>query len=153
MTKTQIAAELATLGVVLTASQIKKTSLADLQAQLDAAQKPKAERKPRALKPHTYCQPTDDAQKVVPVREGSKKHALFTALLDGATLEELQEATGWTRATVQSSFSYDAKNSGFGVERREDGRYYLLLPSGMTGLPVITEELDRAAALVAACRS
>lgn len=139
----------ARLATPLTASALKKIAKADLVAMVAAQEKP---RKPRVLGAHTYCLPTDDAQRVVPVREGSKKHALFAALLKGATLEELQEATGWTRATVQSSFGYDVKNSGFGVKRTEDGTYWLLMPAALAALPVITADVNRAAALSAACR-
>jgi hypothetical protein len=92
------------------------------------AQKPRAERRPRALAPRVMVEPTDD---VKAVKEGSKKHLLLAALVNGATLEELMAATGWNRATVQSSFKIDVASTGFGVERREDGRYYLLFPAGV----------------------
>lgn len=142
----------ARLAEPLNASALKKMPKADLVALVAKQEKPKAARKPRVLGAHTYCLPVDDAQKVVPVREGSKKHALFSALLKGATMEELQEATGWQRSVVQSSFGYDVPKSGFGVKRTEDGTYWLLMPKALAALPVITAEVDRAAALVAACR-
>ncbi|WFE74245.1 hypothetical protein [Roseinatronobacter sp. S2] len=149
MTKTQIAAELATLGIVLTASQIKKASLADLQAQLDAARKPKAARKPRALGPHVFCKPSGDPKAV---RAGSKKHILLAALEKGASLDDLMTATGWQKGVVQSAFQYDVKMTGFGVERRADGLYYLIFPKNLKTIPVATPDVSRTDALVAACR-
>jgi hypothetical protein len=62
------------------------------------------------------------------------------------------EATSWNKATVQSAFSYDMKNSGFGVERRDDQKYYLLMPKGLKCLPVVVKGQTRADALVAACK-
>lgn len=144
MTKTELNALLAT---PLTASKLKKTPLAELQAMVEA-QKPKAERKPRALAPRVMVQPSGD---VKAVREGSKKHLLLAALECGATIEELMAATGWNRATVQSSFRIDVASTGFGVERRDDQRYYLLFPAGVKRIPVATADVSRAAA-VAACR-
>jgi len=113
-----------------------------------AKAKPKAERKPRALQPHVFCEPTDE---IKAVKADSRKHKLLAALEGGATLEELMAATGWNRATVQSSFRIDVASTGFGVERREDGRYHLLFPAGVKRIPVMTPDVTRAAA-VAGCR-
>ena len=144
MTKTELNALLAT---PLTASKLKKTSVAELQAMVEA-QKPKAERKPRALAPRVMVEPSGD---VKAVRDGSKKHLLLAALVRGATIEALMEATGWTRATVQSAFRVDVASTGFGCERREDGRYHLIFPAGVKSIPVATADVTRAAA-VAGCR-
>lgn len=148
MTKTELNAR---LTAPLTASKLKKTSLADLRAMVDAQSQPK-ERKQRMLKPHTYCQPVDTPENVTSLKEGSKKHKLAQALLGGATREELCEATGWKWDVVSSAFSYDMKNSGFGVERRDDQKYYLLMPAGLRRLPVMEKGQSRADALVAACK-
>ncbi len=131
--------------------------LADMEAPVSdvienvADPKPKAAPKTRALKPHVYCQPVPKTENITSLTDGSKKHKLASALLDGATMEELMEAVGWNRSTVQSAFSYDMKNSGFGVERRKDQKYYLLMPKGLKRLPVMQKGQSRADALVAAC--
>ncbi|MBK5928361.1 hypothetical protein [Rhodobaculum claviforme] len=139
----------ARLATPLTASALKKIAKADLVAMVAAQEKP---RQPRTLKPHVFCQPVADATEAKALKEGSKKHLLAAALLNGATLDELMAVTGWNKSTVQSAFAYDMKSAGLGVERREDGRYYLLLPAGMLRLPIATADVTRADALVAACR-
>ena len=144
MTKTELNALLAT---PLSASKLKKTPLVELQAMVEA-QKPKAERKPRTLAPRVMVEPSGE---IKAVRDGSKKHALLAALERGATIEELMAATGWIRATVQSAFRVDVASTGFGCERREDSRYYLLFPAGVKRIPVMTADVSRAAA-VAGCR-
>lgn len=116
------------------------------------AKKKPAAKGPRVLKPHRFCEPVDKPENITAVQEGSKKHKLFEALWDGATIEELMEATEWSRTTVQSAFGYDVKNSGFGVERRDDQKYYILKPAGLKRLPVTTKGQSRADALVAACK-
>lgn len=158
-TKADLAAALKDLGIDMTPSQIKKASKDELAArywtmieQAAKQEKPKAPKTPRAMKPHTYCRPVEKAEDAKALTSGSKKHLIAAALLDGAALDELMTVSGWSKATVQSSFSYDMKNSGFGVERREDGKYYLILPAGMKALPVATADVSRADALVAACR-
>ncbi|PIE13509.1 MAG: hypothetical protein CSA68_11675 [Rhodobacterales bacterium] len=146
MTKNELNAKLAT---PLTASQLKGTKLADLQVMVEA-QTPAA-KNARVLKPHVYCEPVPKAESITSLTEGSKKHKLAAALLKGATMEQLMEAVGWNRSTVQSAFSYDMKNSGFGVERRKDQKYYLLMPKGLKRLPVMQKGQSRADARVAAC--
>ncbi len=108
-------------------------------------------RKPRVLKAHVFCQPMDAPVAIRALTEGSKKHKLAAALLDGATMDELMAATGWRKDVVSSAFQYDMKNSGFGVERRSDQKYYLLMPKGLKRLPVVSKGETRADALVAAC--
>lgn len=44
------------------------------------------------------------------------------------------------------------KNSGFGVELRDDQKYYLLMPKGLKVLPVMDAGQTRADALAAACK-
>ncbi|MET4130013.1 hypothetical protein [Roseovarius sp. MBR-6] len=113
---------------------------------------PKAERKARVLKAHVYCQPVAKPEQITSLKAGSKKHLLAQALLGGATMDELMAATGWKKDVVSSAFQYDMKNSGFGVERRDDQKYYLLMPKGLKVLPVMAQGQTRADALVAACR-
>ena len=145
------------------ASALKKTSKADLIANLDTLEpktadapnddpKPKANSKPRTLKAHKYCDPVDTPEKIMSLKDGSKKHLLAKALWGGATIDDLMAATGWNKSTVQSAFHYDMKNSGFGVERRDDAKYYLLVPNGLKRLPVVSKGETRADALVAACK-
>ena len=116
-----------------------------------AKAKGSAPRKPRTLAPHVYCQPAAKPEGVTALVEGSKKHLLAKTLLKGATIEQLMKATSWNRSTVQSSFGYDMKNSGFGVERRADQKYYLLMNKKLKRLPIKAADKTRAASVVDAC--
>lgn len=144
-TKAELNAQLAT---PLTASKLKKTSLAELQALVDA-QQPKPARKPRGLDDRVIQAPgkLDD---VKPTKEGSKRAILIQALARGTTLEHLQSLLGWNRETVSSALRTDVKAIGLGCERK-GGKYFLLLPEGMKKLPVREATATRAAA-VAACK-
>lgn len=128
-----------------TAKQVKSVTVADAPA-------PKAERKARVLRPHVYCLPVEQAEQITALIDGSKKHRLAAALLKGATMKQLEVATGWKKAVVSSAFQYDMKNSGFGVERRDDQKYYLLMPAALKVLPVVVKGQKRPDAVVAACR-
>lgn len=145
MTKTELNARLAT---PLTASKLKKTSLADLQAMVDA-KRPKA-RKSRVLDDRVILEPgkLDDVR---PTKAGSKRALLVEALANGATIEEMMDRLGWNRDTVSAAFRTDIKAIGLGVERKA-GRYHLLLPKGMKRPPVRDADTTRADALVAACK-
>ena len=144
-TKNELNARLAT---PLSASKLKKTSLADLQAMVDA-QQPKPTRKPRGLDDRVI-QALGKAQDVRPTKEGSKRALLVIALQRGATIEHLMEVLGWNRETVSSAPRTDLKAIGLGCERRK-GKYHLLLPEGMKKLPLRDATTSRADALVAAC--
>lgn len=145
-TKTELNARLAT---PLSASKLKKTSLADLQAMVDA-QQPKPTRKPRGLDDRVIQAP-GKVEDVRPTKEGSKRALLVIALQRGATIEHLMEVLGWNRETVSSALRTDLKAIGLGCERRK-GKYHLLLPEGMKKLPLRDATTSRADALVAACK-
>lgn len=143
-TKTELNARLAT---PLTASKLKKTTLAELQAMVAKEQKPA--RKPRGIDDRVIQAPgtLDD---VKPTKDGSKRAILIKALARGTTLEHLQELLGWNRETVSSALRTDVGAIGLGCERK-GGKYFLLLPEGMKKLPVREATATRAAA-VAACK-
>lgn len=142
-TKTELNARLAT---PLTASKLKKTSLADLQAMVDA-QKPTPA---RTLDDRVLIVP-GKAEDVRPTKEGSKRALLVQALQRGATIEHLMEILGWNRATVSSALRTDVGAVGLGCERK-GGKYFLLLPEGMKKVPLRDATTTRADALVAACK-
>lgn len=102
MTKAELNTRLAT---PLTASKLKKTSLADLQAIVDA-EKPKA-CKARALPDRVMIEP-GKPEDVKATKAGSKRHLMAEALAKGATIEELMETLGWTKDTVSSAFRVDS---------------------------------------------
>jgi transposase len=54
----------------------------------------KADKGPRVLKPHVFCQPVDKPEQITSLKAGSKKHLLAKALWDGATIEELDGGDG-----------------------------------------------------------
>lgn len=148
-------AELAALIGGMTASQIKKTSHADLvqMAGEKTRVQPKADkpaRKPRGLDDRVIQAP-GKAEDVKPTKEGSKRALLVIALQRGATIEHLMEVLGWNRETVSSALRTDLKAIGLGCERRK-GKYHLLLPAGMKKLPLRDATTSRADAVVAACK-
>lgn len=142
MTKAEINARLAT---PLTASQLKKTPLVELEAMVATA-KPKA----RILTDRVILTP-GTAEDVKPTKAGSKRHLLAQALQRGTTIEHLMELLSWNRDTVSSALRTDMKAIGLGVERRT-GKYYLLLPEGVKRIPARDATVTKAEALVAACK-
>lgn len=134
MTKTELAEALKAVGIELTASQIKKAKVEDLQARLDATKAEKPARAPRRLEDRVLVEP-GNPEDVKPTKEGSKRALLVTALARGTTVEHLMDLLGWNRPTVTSAIYSDVKAIGLGVERR-DGKYFLLLPEGVKSLPL-----------------
>lgn len=147
MTKTELAEALKAAGIELTASQIKKAKVEDLQARLDATKAEKPARAPRRLQDRVLVEP-GSAEDVKPTKAGSKRALLVTALSRGTTVEHLMDLLGWNRPTVTSAIYSDVKAIGLGVERRE-GKYTLLLPEGMKALPLREAAKRKAKALEA----
>ena len=125
MTKSELNAR---LPVPLTASQLKKISLADLQARVDLPKR----------------QVLDDSEQLTPTRRkkadgilfapaeaqkepksGSKRAAILDLLRAGTDVDEIAAATGWKRDVASSCLYVDVKGAGWGVERI-DGRLFLL---------------------------
>ncbi len=79
--------------------------------------------------------PTDDATKISPIRAGTKRHLMAVALARGTTLDHLAEITGWSRSVVSAAVYTDFKAAGLGIERKA-GKLHLILPNGVTELPV-----------------
>ncbi|MEM9575751.1 MAG: hypothetical protein AAF999_01920 [Pseudomonadota bacterium] len=61
--------------------------------------------------------------------EGTVAAYLIDALGHGCTAEQLEEETGWSKATVIVNLYKVAKKSGVGI-RRGDGKMHLVLPGG-----------------------
>lgn len=137
MTKQEIARELKAHGTTLTTSQIKKASKDDLTAMLEEAKKSNVVALPKKarLADRVIVEPTTDLSNVKPIREGTKRHAMVKALLKGCTLDELAEATGWSRNVASAAVYTDLKAAGLGV-RREDGILTLILPKGSNVVPL-----------------
>jgi len=91
------------------------------------------------------------AEDVKPTKVGSKRHQMAEALAKGATIEELMALLLWNRDTVSSALRTDMGAVGLGVERK-GGRYFLLLPKGMTRIPARDATTTREDARVAACK-
>ena len=154
-TKAAVAKALAGLGVELSASRVKKTSLPDLLKMLDqklttrkveeAEAKKARSRKasnvvPIAAKKRKSAGvnlPAKDASQLRACRAGSKQAVLIDHLAKGATLAELVGALKpWSESSVKSALYWDvAKVKGYGVrtETADDGtqRYHLVLPNGV----------------------
>jgi hypothetical protein len=154
--KASIAADLRALGVDLSASKLKKTTLAELKAMLDAerAEEQRTKAKPavidldagspdadekRAMRRRSkgVNLPAKAASQLRACRAGSKQAILIDHLGKGATLAELVTALApWTESSVKSALYWDvAKVKGYGVrtETSDDGaqRYHLVLPKGV----------------------
>lgn len=115
-TKSQCAAFLATKGVTLTKAEIKRTSIADLRKRVES------------LSPVLSTIPAKRDFK--PFRDGTKQAALFRLMSrkNGATLDELCEATGWQPSSVKSAFYLDMrKMHGVGI-RETAGRFHAIVP-------------------------
>lgn len=61
------------------------------------------------LADRVLVEPTTDLSNVRPIREGTKRHAMVKALLKGCTLDELAEATGWSRNVASAAVYTDLK--------------------------------------------
>lgn len=115
------------------------------------ADKPKPAPKARTPEDRVITQPAKDLKLVRPTTEGTKRHLLAQALQRGATVEHLCEALGWNRSTVTSALRWDLAQMGLGCERKGE-KYFLILPAGVTTIPVREKTQTRADALVAACK-
>ena len=113
LTKSDLAAKLAEAGQPLTASQIKKTTIADLAAMVETSvvdvQMPGAET------PKTVDAPTPKSgraaehapkREVKKVRKGTKREELLRALIAGATADEIAalctkpDGSSWSKAAM-----------------------------------------------------
>lgn len=124
LTKTQIADRLREHGIDLTPSQVKKTPIADLQHRLATELRKQA--KPARVRDAGMIPAKRDFK---PFRDGTKQAELFRLMSrkNGATLDELCAATGWTKGAVKSAFYLDlAKMHGVGV-RTEGGRHHAVV--------------------------
>lgn len=92
-------------------------------------------KKARALEDRVLVAPTSDVSNVRPIREGTKRHAMVQALLNGCTLDQLATATGWKRDVASAAIYTDLKAAGLGV-RRENGILHLMLPKGSNVVPL-----------------
>lgn len=79
--------------------------------------------KTRTLKP--FNMPKGAEQKA-PV-EGTKRRIAFDLISrdSGATLEEVQEATGWNRRNTVEGIRLISKHNGYGLKQAEDGTIHL----------------------------
>lgn len=144
MTKTELAEALKAAGIDLTTSQIKKATVEDLKARLDATKAKKPAREPRGMEDRVIIEP-GNADDVKPAKEGSKRALLIQALSRGTTVEHLMDLLDWNRPTVTSAIYGDVKAIGLGVERR-GGKYFLIMPEGLTALPLRETARTRAKA-------
>lgn len=130
MTKVDLNAR---LPVPLSKSALKKISLADLQARVDALPPaqvlddseqltPTKQKKPRVVEDGVLF--PAHAERKEP-RAGTKRALIIDLLRDGSTVDEIAEATGWSRDVASSAIWGDVKSTGHGVERI-DGRLFLL---------------------------
>lgn len=126
MTKSELNAR---LPVPLTASQLKKISIADLHARVDALPA-------QVLDDSEYLTPrrkqkadgilfAERAERKDP-KPGSKRALLLEMLRAGTTIDEIAVALGWNRSAASSALYVDVRDiSGYGCERI-DGRLFLL---------------------------
>lgn len=142
---------LSDFGIVVAFELLAEGIVANQGPKAAKADKPKAQPKPRTSEDRVITEPAKDLKLVRPATEGTKRHLLVQALHRGATVEHLCEVLGWNRSTVTSALRWDLSQMGLGCERKGE-KYFLLLPAGVTALPVREKTQTRADALVAACR-
>ncbi len=141
MTKSELNAR---LPVPLSKSALKKISLANLQARVDAL---RSESNHFGIDPDKE-QVLDDSEQLTPTKQkkprvvedgvlfpalaerkepraGTKRALIIDMLRDGTTVDEIAEATGWSRDVASSAIWGDVKGTGHGVERI-DGQLFLL---------------------------
>lgn len=141
LTKADLATKLAAAGQPLTASQIKKATIADLTAMVDAihvdnVQMPAAPTMPkmkRAPKASAHA-PKAEVKKV---KAGTKREQLLRALVAGATAEQIDalcvtaEGKPWSKAAAAAARGvFWRSQMGMGT-KVEGGKYYVVLPDGM----------------------
>lgn len=69
---------------------------------------------------------------VKPPKEGTLRHTIMTAMIDGVTVEEIAEMTGWQLSAARGFPREDVSSKcGFGV-RKVGKRYVLVVPKGVT---------------------
>ncbi len=127
MTKSELNAR---LPVPLTASQLKKITITELRARVEALPKREVLDDSEQLTPTRRKQNADgvlfapaDAQKEP--RAGTKRAVILDLLRAGTDVDEIAESTGWKREVASSALYVDVKGAGWGVERIE-GRLFLL---------------------------
>jgi len=169
LTKAQIVEQLSAVGIKITKAQQKKTSHADLLAQLEAAKakvvpirgkkratvdvdagSPDADVKPERRSAGITIAPGAELK---PVREGSKVAAMIAVLErpQGATIDDLVTATGWRdAATAKTGLYWDLRQKGLGVrtEHHDNGvkTYHLVLPKGVKRVAYVKAPAVKAAA-------
>lgn len=152
--KSDMFSDLRALGVELSPSKLRKTTLAELQAMLDAKHaeiareqetrkakraasnnvvrlKPKGAPKPRAQRGVNLA--PKPADQIKACKAGSKRAVIVDLLArpEGATADDLVQATGWaSRSVAMSGLYWDVnKQLGYGVRTTfaDDGtpRYHL----------------------------
>jgi hypothetical protein len=133
MTKNELNA---LLPVPLSASDLKKISLADLQARVDALPPAQVLDDSEQLTPTKKPRPAQDGILFAPRAErkdpkpGSKRAQLLNLLRAGTTVDEIAAALSWQRSAASSALYLDVRDtSGYGVERI-GGRLFLLPREG-----------------------
>lgn len=137
LTKNDLAAKLAEAGQPLTASQIKNTTIANLTAMVDAivvdVQMPGAETPKAKSKRATEHAPKREVKKV---KAGSKRAELLTALVAGATADEIdalcrrEDGTAWSKSAASAARGVFWRGLGYG-SKVEGDKYFVTLPKGM----------------------
>jgi hypothetical protein len=131
MTKQEIVAALAARGILLTPSQIRKSTAGKLHARLDKAGgslpadapvvAPAVEQTLPKKRRGINAMPKGDYK---PFREGTRQSALFALMVraEGARLDELAAVVPtWKASTIKSAFHYDfASQHGIGVRSTFD---------------------------------
>ena len=127
MTKNELNAR---LPIPLSASALKKMTVAEVQARVDAlpaqvlddSEQFTPTRKPRVAADGILFAPA--AEQKTP-RPGTKRALLLDLLRAGTDVDGIAVATGWKRDVASSALHVDVKGAGWGVERI-DGRLYLM---------------------------
>lgn len=121
-----------------TASDAEVESKVEEAAKLPGDATPKqvkAVRVPKSDKAKLFTRAA--SKKAQPVKAGTRRAQLLTALLDGATRDDIAamcvkaDGSAWSKTAIRAAHTTFWVNLGYGIEEREDGKFVAILPKGM----------------------
>lgn len=75
------------------------------------------------------------AEDVKVPKPGTKRALVMSAMVEGVTIDQIADMTGWARPAANGFFNEDVKKSGYGVRKiggRAGAMYQLIIPKGAT---------------------
>lgn len=110
--------------------ETKKRAEQETKQQVKKETKKTKGRKPLDIKPK-------GKEEVKAIRSGTKLHRVALLVKDGATIEQLMEATGYSAQLAKGTMFHEnlTRRKGYGIKQDGD-KYYLVFPEGMNELVI-----------------